>query len=190
MDFKEICLNIDRNSSLAIHNYYQKILSLLFLKNKDPFGRTLIEIDCEKKIDNVLADLYLKWGYNGRLFTEIIEVELGSKKKGIEDKIKKYYGKSDFLSFCFPSQKIPSFLKVIPKIKEISKINIIYIIDSGTVTKNRRKIIDDKNLVVSAHSPFMLMKCPSGDIDCIKQVVAKQRTLFFDTLFQDHFSKK
>ena len=85
MDFKEICLKIDRNSSLAIHNYYQKILSLLFLKNKDPFGRTLIEIDCEKKIDNVLADLYLKWGYNGRLFTEIIEVELGSKKKGIED---------------------------------------------------------------------------------------------------------
>ena len=81
-------------------------------------------------------------------------------------------------------------MKVIPKIKEISKINIIYIIDSGTVTKNRRKIIDDKNLVVSAHSPFMLMKCPSGDIDCIKQVVAKQRTLFFDTLFQDHFSKK
>lgn len=191
MDFKKVCLRIDKNTSLPIHNYYQKVLALLFMNGKDPFGRTLIDLECEKDLDGATADLYLKWRYHHRTFTEIVEVELHGRKKRIEGKINNYYGKADFLSFCFPSTKLPPLLKVFPKMmKDISKINIIYIIDSETVTKNRRRIIDDKNMVVSAHSPFMFTKCPSGDMACIKEVMNKHRSLIFDAMMQQHFRKK
>lgn len=190
MDFKRLCLKIDKNSSLPIHNYYQKVLSLLFMNGKDPFNRTLLEIDCERKIENALADLYLKWNYNNKTFTEIIEVELQGRKKSIENKISNYYQKADFLSFCLPSKRLPSFLKILPKMKkDLGKINIIYIIDSETVSKNRRKIIDDEKMVISAHSPFMLTQCPSGDMACIKEVVNKQKILIFDALFHQYLNK-
>ena len=191
MDFKKLCLRIDKNTSLPIHNYYQKVLSLLFINGKDPFNRKLLSIECEKKLDHTLADLYLKWDYNGKVFTEIVEVELQSKKKGIEHKIDRYYKRADFLSFCFPSQKLPSLIKVFSKIKkDLNKINIIYIIDSEAVTRNKRKIIDDQKMIISAHSPFMLTQCPSGDMSCVKEVVSRHKSIFFDTLIHQHFRNK
>jgi hypothetical protein len=191
MDFKGLCLRIDRNSSLPIHNYYQKILALLFMKGKDPFGRTLLGLECEKNIDGALADLYITWEYHDTIFTEIVEVELQGKKKRIEGKIDNYYGKADFLSFCFPSTKIPPLVKIFPKMKkDLGKLNLVYIIDSEIVTKHKRKIIDDKNMIVSAHSPFMFTKCPSGDMACIKEVMSKHKSLIFDAMMQQHFRKK
>jgi hypothetical protein len=191
MDFKRLSAKIDRNSSLPIHNYYQKILSLLFINGKDPFNRQLLSIDCEKRIEKGVADIYLKWRYNNKVFTEIVEVELQGKKKTIQNKIKLYRDSADFLSFCVPSQRVPPMVKIFPKMKkDLGKINLLYIIDSNIVTKNRRRIVDDKDFVVSAHSPFLLLDCPDGDMSCVKEVANRHRSLLFDAMVHQKFMQQ
>ena len=101
MDFEKICQKIDKNESLTIHNYYQKILALLFLNKKDPFNRKLIKIDVEKKIGNGLSDLFLTWEYDKKRFTEIIEVHLQPKKRFFKIKLKFILKRLIFFLFVY-----------------------------------------------------------------------------------------
>ncbi|MCD6575871.1 MAG: hypothetical protein J7K73_01790 [Nanoarchaeota archaeon] len=188
MNFKEICKKIDKNPSTKIHNYYQKILALLFLEGQDPFNRKLIDIEAEKKIGKGVADLFLKWEYKGMTFTEIIEVHLKPRKKILEDKIKLYNGKANLLSICIPSNQLEAIHAVFKKMKkDLTKINIVYLIDSDVVSKNKRKIVKDKNMIVGLHSPFYLTK--KKDFELIKEDVNSKRYLLFEAFLPIYLKK-
>lgn len=182
MDLKILNKKIDKNKSTKIHNYYQKVLLLLFTKQKDPFNRRVKEIDVEKKVGKGLADVYIKWEYNGKEFDEIIEVELQGRKKNLLNKIKLYGDKADLFSLCIPSKKLTPLMTVFSKMKkDLPNINIVYLMDDDQIRKNRRKIVQDQKLVVGAHSPFMLMNMKNKFKD-VREFVNSKRYFFFDAL--------
>ena len=181
MDFKKICKNIDKNKSMNIHNYYQKILALLFMEGCDPFNRNLLSIDAEKKVGDGIVDLFLQWKYKDYNFSEIIEVQLKPKKKVLENKIKLYEDKTNLFSVCVPSNQLNAARSVLAKMKgNISKINIVYLIDSEAVSKNKRKLVKDRNMVVGLHSPHYITK--KEDLDLIKNNLDLNRYFLFDAL--------
>lgn len=187
MDFKKLCKKIDKNKSTKIHNYYQKILSLLFIEGLDPFNRKLLKIDAEKKIGNGVVDLFLKWKYKEKKFTEIIEVQVKPKKKIIEEKIKLYENKATLFSICIPSNRLKSIYDVFSKMKkDLIKINIVYLIDSDVVIKNKKKIVKDKDMIIGIHSPFFLSKC---DIDSLKKKINSQKYLLFEAFLPIYLKK-
>lgn len=179
MDFQKLCNRIDQNKSTRLHNYYQKVLALLFMQDKDPFERELLEIDAEKKTGQGLADLYLKWKKGRRTFTEIIEVELQGKKKTLLNKIKLYEEKADLFSICIPSKNLDPLIKVFTTMKkDLPKVNIVYLVDDSVVTKNGRKIVKDRQLIVGAQSPFMLIN--QKNFKDAKDLVKGQGSFLFD----------
>jgi hypothetical protein len=182
MDFQGLCNRIDLNKSTKIHNYYQKLLTLLFMQNQDPFNRQLLSIDVEKKIGAGLADLYLKWEKDKKVFTEIIEIELGGRKKNLENKIRIYSKKADLFSICVPSKKLDSIISIFPKMrKDLNNIKIVYLIDDKEVSRNRRKLIKDQKMVISAQSPFFFIN-PKKSLGEIKEFLNSKKNLFFDAL--------
>jgi len=182
MDFKELCSQINRNKSTKLHNYYQKLLVFLFINNKDPFDRVLKNISTEKRIGNGVVDIYAEWEKDGKRFDEIIEVELGGKKKNLESKIRLYSKKADLLSICIPSKRLDSLISVFPKMrKDLTRINIVYLIDDEVVTKNRRKMTTDHKILVGAQSPFFIMKSKTNFAE-LKEFINSKKNLFFDAL--------
>ena len=175
---------------MNIHKYYQKILTLLFLNDEDPFERELLNIEVEKNIDRGVVDLFLEWKHNHRTFSEIIEVQLTPKKKTLQDKIKLYSKKSDLFSICLPSKTLKSALKVFAKMKaDLPSIHLVYLMHEDNITKNQRKIVDDKSMVVTAFSPFILMKCKDGSIECIEKFVNDYKKLFFEALLPSYLKR-
>ncbi len=188
MNFKKICKKIDNNESLKIHNYYQKILALLFIENCDPFNRKLKNIETEKKIGCGVVDLYLKWKYKNYNFSEIIEVQLKPRKKTLENKIKLYENKTNLFSICIPSNQLKAAKSVFSKMKKnLSKINIVYLIDSNAVSKNKRKIVKDKNMIVGLHSPYYITK--NKDMNLIKNKINSRRYFLFEALLPEYLKK-
>ena len=179
MDFQKLCNKIDQNKSTRLHNYYQKVLAFLFIQDKDPFERELLEIDAEKRTGQGLTDLYLKWKKGRRTFTEIIEVEIQGKKKTLLNKIKLYEKKADLFSICIPSKNLDPLIKVFTTMKkDLPKINIVYLVDDSVVTKNGRKIVKDRQLNVGAQSPFMLIN--QKNFKDAKDLVKGQGSFLFD----------
>ncbi|MCD6547495.1 MAG: hypothetical protein J7K22_03005 [Nanoarchaeota archaeon] len=189
MKFQEISNKINKGTSKKIHKYYQKLLAYLFLMGKDPFGRKLLSIEAEKKTKKGVCDLFIEWDYKGKKFSEIIEVELRARKKDLENKIKIYNEESDLFSLCVSSKKIKPLMSTFFKMKKnLWKINFIYIIDTNEVTKNKRKITENKNMVLIAHSPFFIMQC-KGDYSCIKELVNSKRSLLFESFILQYLKK-
>ncbi len=188
MNFKKICGDIDKNKSLNIHNYYQKILALLFIENCDPFNRKLVRIEAEKEVGEGVVDLFLEWDYKKHRFSEIIEIQLKPRKKILENKIELYKDRTNLFSICVPSNQLTATRSVFRKMrKNLSKINIVYLIDSAAISKNRRKIIKDKNMVVGLHSPYYLTK--KKDLELIKNDVNSKRNFLFEA-FLPHYLKR
>ncbi len=188
MDFKKICSDIDQNESLNIHNYYQKILALLFMEGCDPFNRKLLDIKAEKKVGKGIVDLFIKWKYNEYIFSEIIEVQLKPKKKVLENKIDLYEKKTNLFSICIPSNQLKATRSVFSKMKkDISKINIVYLIDSNAVTKNKRKLVKDKEMIVGLHSPHYITK--KKDLELIKNDINPNKYFLFEAMLPFYLKK-
>ena len=132
--------------------------------------------------------MFLKWNYKGNKFTEIIEVQLKPKKKVFEDKIKIYRNKAELFSICIPSNKLNSINSVFSKMKkDLNKINIVYLIDSGAVTENKRKIVKDKNMIVGLHSPYYLTK--KKDFELIKEDANSKKYFLFEAFLPMYLKK-
>jgi len=71
--------------------------------------------------------------------------------------------------------------------KDLTKINIVYLIDSDVVSKNKRKIVKDKNMIVGLHSPFYLTK--KKDFELIKEDVNSKRYLLFEAFLPIYLKK-
>ena len=72
--------------------------------------------------------------------------------------------------------------------KELPNIHIIYLIDSEVVSKNKRKLVQDKNLLIGAHSPFILMKFHKN-LKGVKERINSSRYLWFDALLPIYLKK-